>query len=474
MRRVIVLSMLCLIGVTGQVLPDTIIDSCVAYVYTFNEMILFSYEDVTDLRVFDIAGDPVWGSNLNADEFYRFPYIEPGPYRIWSNHKFSVLAGDNLEDRGHGWYAADFQNLGASRKFLTVIPENDNGVKFIVFAHQDSTEIYIRDLETGTAIDSAVLDSAGRLERPGEAEPRLVTLEANKPVSALSYGDQGYWVPASNGSFIGNLFFTWVGYINSWQNDLSVIAYEDSTFVRLTGTDNGIPFWQGNLDAGQAYTVQEQNQYITIESDKDISCLVAPYESFSVGYSRYYQGIDVTGLGGGTFFYHPTIPGTSLHIFSLFDENSVHITQLPDGPDYTSPILSQGELMTFENTFNGLLLIESNSPIVFYDAPGGTGGGVTFAPVFGYTPAMSVKENLPRDGSINIPSIVAGELTVFFSNTPSQDAVVNIYNAAGQLATTRTIQDSREIVDISNLSSGVYFVTVWIGERCVTQRVILH
>jgi len=64
----------------------------------------------------------------------------------------------------------------------------------------------------------------------------------------LSYGDQGYFVPAENGTFTGTNFYGFAGYIGSWPNGIVVTAYSDSTNYLILNTVTGDTIQSGVLN----------------------------------------------------------------------------------------------------------------------------------------------------------------------------------------------------------------------------------
>lgn len=386
---------LCIAGITSTKVPGEYVDSrfestiqesdtFYTYVWSPVGLMLFSYRDSTKLKVLDSAGAQVWTGVLDADEYQQVA-TGVGVFQIvgyGEDNNHSILVGDPIIGTVHGWYAIDEHNRAVSEKFLTVLPEDWGGASLFVFAYEDNTSVEVRSLPEGTLIDEAVINKGENLTIPASTAT-VIKVTADKGVSVLSYGDQGYWIPASNATFAGTLFYTWVGFIGGWQNDLNIIAYYDETHVTVKNTETGTTIWEDDINEGESHIVMTQDRFITIESDKDISCLVAPFESFTDYYYRFYIGMEMLGEGLGVNFYHPTQDESALYIFSYRDDNWIsayNITQ--DRLDWRGR-LDKGELHSFR-TDNVLYHIVSEYDISVFDVLFlGEAAGVEFAPVMG-------------------------------------------------------------------------------------------
>ncbi len=63
---------------------------------------------------------------------------------------------------------------------------------------------------------------------------KALQIVSNKPVSALSYTDQDYYVPAATGLFSGNLFYGFSGYSGDWENSITITSYASNNVVLVT------------------------------------------------------------------------------------------------------------------------------------------------------------------------------------------------------------------------------------------------
>lgn len=440
-------------------------DTFSTYVYTLADIILFSYEDSTELEVMNAAGGCIW-SRIMDDGSYH--HISPGAgvFFIRGSNKYSVLIGDPVSDLVQGFYAADQDYCGVSERLLTFIPGAWGGSQFIVFAYQDSTQGEIRNLGTGALVDSFLLDSAQHFVMP--ATFMAVEVTASKGVSALSYGDQGYWVPAANGSFSGELFFTFKGYIGSWPNDVNVIAYYDNTYVRMSNTETGALLWEGDLDEGEVFTLSDSdnNIYVTVEADTDVVCLVAPFVSYATNYARLYNGMERAGYGIGKKFYHPTIEGGRLDIFSFYDDNHVQVHDNLNGGLVWSGTLDAGGYHMIP-TNHTVYKVLSDSGVALFDEMAERAGAI-FAPLWyaSFEPIVDVvEESNSKYPVLNLSSaIVADVLYVQLSNNPSTNFRLELIDITGRRVLSKHFTEPRAAIDVSHLPQGVYFVSAQIGE----------
>jgi len=180
-----------------------------SYVFNTYEMILFSYEDNTDWAVYRY-GDLRYSGNMDKGEhvLIHIPYPEPpvGAFEVAGSKKFAVLVGD----AAYGWsgyYAIDQNGLGVSTEFYTFVPPKTSGIngyqKFVVFAYEDDAEITVEYADPNAVYHAVVTDLSlddGEYWQSEDLSGQYIHVTANKPVSALSCYDTGYFVPSANGN----------------------------------------------------------------------------------------------------------------------------------------------------------------------------------------------------------------------------------------------------------------------------------
>ena len=59
---------------------------------------------------------------------------------------------------------------------------------------------------------------------------------------------------------------------------------------------------------------------------------------------------------------------------------------------------------------------------------------------------------------------------IYFSVT--EDATINVYNVLGKLINTSEVSKSKNSIDISELSKGVYLIKINSGKQFITKKLI--
>jgi hypothetical protein len=274
------------------------------YAYTISDIVLFSYADNASFSIYTPSGLRIWNGTLNEGEHHTEQYLSKGIYKIIcedENKKFSVLTGDPISDHCMGYYARDGDGLGASTTLYTYMPTSWCGrEKFIVFSYTDGTIGTITDMDTRSTIPFS-LAKGGHISTTAVCG-HFVKVESNYPVSALSYGDQGYFVPSANQRFSGVEFYTYVGTVGNWPEMLHVMIYNGETNVIIKNSVTDVVYANVILDAGAEYTLtSSEERYYTILSNKDITVGVLPELTRSYAQGTYVP--DRAGVGIGTEFY---------------------------------------------------------------------------------------------------------------------------------------------------------------------------
>lgn len=285
-----------------------------SYIFTTEDIIFFSYEDGTQLEIYDTAGLLIWPYGppviLDKGEHRLIQSgIYQGVYKVTGSNKFAVLMGDPVTSGVSGYYAMDADGLGTSTEFYTYVPQESYWVGerqlFIVFGYEPNTVVTVQAEDvTGVYQDVATftLDKGQHWADPN-LDNKYIHITADKPVSTLTCYDQGYFVPSANGKWSGTEFYTYVsdaGYqlLPPWQKDLTVIAYHDDTSVTIEDSDTQELIWSGTLNSGHPCVVsypQAADEYLTITSDKTVTVSVQPWKSFT---SNYAQGVFIPERGG--------------------------------------------------------------------------------------------------------------------------------------------------------------------------------
>ena len=310
--------------------------------YTFADLVVFSYFNLSHFVLFNSSGVAVDSVDLNENEYHVFS-PGTGVYRVEGNNSFTLLIGDPISNSVMGFFAVDEAGRPLSTRLNTYMTKLDWGPElFILFAYSDNTQFQIRNLTTGATLASGVLN-AGEHFASNSFLNTFVGVIADKPVSALSYGDQGYFIPSANGTFFGSHFYGYSGYIGYWPNGIIITAYSDNTDYLVVNTTTGDTIASGTLNEGESTTdyVFEETYWEVITSNGVTVCNT-PFAYFSGSYYYLARQIDESGRGIGTNFYCPVIPG-DLNIFSYEDNNNITVYDTWAATVLWSGTLNEGE-----------------------------------------------------------------------------------------------------------------------------------
>ena len=283
-------------------------------VFTERDLVLFSWSDSTVFTLRTATNaivDGVTGLRLDAGG-QRVITAPTGTYRATANAPFSALAGDPVSNAVCGYFARDARGLGVGTRFHTWAPRIYGPSRFVVFGHEDDTDVTVT--VGGVVYATFSLDDGERWTDATLSE-RWVTVEATRGVSVLSAYDQGYFTPASDGRWTGRQFDTYVGAFGdeeagtTWKHDLLVIAYENTTAVAITDTDTGETIWSGTLQAGQVHAQSFPNgadRYLSVAADRTVAVAAVPWASYPRDYHWGTSVPDRDGFGVGREFLVPT------------------------------------------------------------------------------------------------------------------------------------------------------------------------
>lgn len=338
--------------------------------FTFSDIVVFSYFNSTEITIYDQSNTVVDNYTLNEDKYHVSSPGE-GIYRVEGTKTYSVLIGDPILNNVLGYYAVNENGSPLSTKLNTYMPQQFSNDHFIIFAYEDNTEYQLKNLDTDELISAGILNEGEHFVYEGNNV--FLSLTSNKPTSALSYNDQGYYYPASNGTFTGTLFYGFSGYIGSWPNGVIVTAYEDNTNVTIKNTETDGTIWTGSLNEGQVYAeVISTDIYVTVEADKPVTVANTPYAYWSSSYAYLTRHINKDGFGIGALFYVPTIAGR-FDVFSYADGNNVKITDLDSELEFWSGTLDEGDGYSF-NSVKARYKVVSSENVSVITSWGGAAG----------------------------------------------------------------------------------------------------
>ena len=424
-----------------------------SYIFTTKDVIFFSYENATQVQVYNSMGQLVWPEGPDVilskgqhawAEFENINQV----YKVCGSNKFAVLTGDPTSVGISGYYAMDANGLGTSTEFYTYVPYINTGFVgtqlFIVFAYQDNTQVTVQqDVGNGVYqnVNTFILKKGEHWANP-EFSNKYLHIIADKPVSALTCYDQGYFVPSANGKWSGTEFYTYVsdiGFDYPWPEDLTVIAYDNDTFVTIKDTnDPNIVIWSGTLNNGQAFVVkcpEDANlaTYYTIESNKTVTVSVQPWVSVQ---SDYEQGVFIpdregTGIGsrfGGNFI-GSTLNGgiyCVAYLYILAHTNNTHVKlyNSQTGSLQASYTLNKGQAIDV-NPGNGLWRIVSDRYISAYSGCGHA--TAEFAPLV-FAGPFEFNKTATFEGDCVVPDVnITYTISYDANGTAAENVVITDY-----------------------------------------------
>ncbi len=332
-------------------------------VYTFGDITVFSYFDNTQISVYDNSGTLKYSQTLNADSYKSWASIGAGVYRIVGNKTYTVLVGDAITNNTNGYFAVDEAGRGVSTKLNTwMMSDRGSGSDFIVFAYNDNTGFTVKNLSTGAILAAGTLDAGKYYSFANSGTVPFSTplqVSGTKPISALSYTDQDYYIPSSNGTFTGTLFYGYSAYIGSWENTITVTSYADNNSIQIKNLVTGATIKSVTLQRGQVYSEAIfAPTFWSVTTTGNVSVANIPFAPrFTSNYQYMTRAIDESGRGFGTNFFMPTI-GSSIYVFSFDNNNSIKITELGsyDQFPYTNSTvkyqgtLNEGQFYNFSST----------------------------------------------------------------------------------------------------------------------------
>jgi len=356
-----------------------------SYVFNTYDIILFSYEDGTQLAVYRY-GESKYSGTLDKGQHVRivipYPYNPVGAFEVAGSKKFSVLIGDPTYGKS-GYYAMDQNGLGVSTEFYTYVPPKTPSYgyqKFVVFAYEDGTELTVEYADPNMVYHEVVtnhpLDAGGHWKSE-ELSGKYVHVTANKPVSALSCYDTGYFVPSADGKFSGTKFYTYIGKTKSGfehlPQDLIVAAYDDNTLITISDCNEpGVEKWQGSLHADEVHVQRFRdglNEPVSVTSSLPVTVSVQQWvtdEADWVAQGFFVPGQDGTGFGGfGRDIIVPVRTWGYLAIMAYTNNTHVKVYNAETGLLF-KPYTIHADDPMIDNIGNGLWRIVSDKPVLVH------------------------------------------------------------------------------------------------------------
>ncbi len=412
--------------------------------FTFRDITVFSYFDNTVVTILDNNGNTVGSATLRADTLYS---ISPGQgiYTINGNHPYSVLIGDAITNYVNGYFALDQSGRGTGTKLNTWMMNTGSSSEshFIIFAYEDGTQFTLKDLTTGAIIYAGTLNNGNYFDFPNVSSisDKALQVVSNKPVSALSYTDQDYYVPSASGLFAGTLFYGFSGYWGNWENSITITSYADHNAVLVTNLATGDTIAVDTLGLWQVKTIGIfQDTFWKVVSTGTVTAANIPFAGWTGSYAYMARCADSTGTNTGKAYIVPTIQST-ISIFSYDNNNRVVVTQLGDTTyPYTSPtpvadtLLQTGEGYIFSApSGNNVYRIEGTGRVSVLQSSGGY--GADFMPL-GYAldlPDLAISQSdisfTPQDSSYQSGEHIQIGVTVHnYGTVDASNVFVTLYD----------------------------------------------
>lgn len=431
-------------------------NSYAATFYSFEDIGIFSYFDSTMVT---IAGGPAKVDTSFVMSADSFDSLSPGDgfYTISGNKPFAALTGDAITSFASGYFAVDENGKAVSTKLNTWMMKSpsDFDPHFIIFSYDGPAEFEVKDLESGNLIYRGFIDTTGFFSFPNVSliEGKAVQVTSDKPVSALSYTDQGYYVPSTNGTFSGNLFYGFSGYISGLENSITITSYSDSNVVVVSDLVTKDTILVDTLGRWQVKTIGiTTDTYWRVSSSGLITAADIPFAGWIGNYYNLTQCADSTGKDIGTSYVIPAIGG-DLSVVSYADNNEVRVIELGDTSyPYLSTVQlkdtilqNAGVCVLTTPSGNNVFRVQSDFGVAVVQSFGS--GGAAFVPIsnLGVTlPDLAIAQSdvviLPIDSIYQTGENVTVALTVHnYGQSAASNISVAAYDGNPDLGFARTL-----------------------------------
>ena len=327
--------------------------------YTVQDLVFFGYRNNTNIAV---TGETL---QIDSDEI-RQVSVSEGTYGISGSRPFAVLSGDPLSKSVSGYYATDQNGFPVSSQIKTWVPEEIFGnEKLIIFGYEPDTSVTVRNQRTGEVITTGEVDRGGHLELNVNDQidgQTYVVIESDKPVSALTHFDQGYYVPAASNGYTGTEFHTYASSIAASSHEVVVSGFSNETQVEITNSETGAEIWTGTVDAGEVHSEPiSSGTYISVETDAPATVSVQPYNKYRS--RNYFHGLYVPSSSGsfiGSDFVEANTRGDHMFVFGY--ENDTEVTVIRNNGEPQTYTLDRGDA-TDVSQETGVYRIISDKPV---------------------------------------------------------------------------------------------------------------
>lgn len=305
----------------------------------------------------------------------------------------------------------------------------------------------------------------------------LVGVQGNNPVAGSS---QTLTIPNNNdqtvaeGSAISNMVFTWGG----TATDVTVTGLPASGITFVKNTTAKTVTISGTPTADVSFTIATTGATGTSVSGTG-SITIGDVENPPVEAGNLIHNFTLSGLTSN-FYTFASANMNSTAGSATYDGLTLTARlkiETPTTITYTTSAVSTLTLV-FDPTFSGVIKLNgtnytaSAGLVTIPAVPAGlntiTKGGTTNLFYIKTEYALSVPQNANPYKLIVYPNPVSNELYIDASNVTIEK--VAIYNLLGQLV--KTSQGSKTTIDVSELSSGSYFVKVHTNQGIIDKKII--
>ena len=349
----------------------------------------------------------------------------------------------DLTNYVNGYFALNESGRGVSTKFNTWMMSVFSDPHFIVFAYEDATQYTIKNLQTGAFVYAGSLNNGQYLDFPdvNSISQQALQVISNKPVSVLSYTDQDYYVPSSNGNFAGTLFYGFSGYSGGWENSITVTSYAENNHVLITNLATGDTIANDTLGMWQVKTNGIfQDTFWKIVSTGTVTAANIPFAGWTGSYNYMARSADSTGTNTGKAYVVPTI-ASFVSIFSYDNNNHVKITLLGDYATYpytstteiADTLLQSGTGYIFNApSGNNVYRIEGTGRISVLQSSGGWGA-----------------DFMPLGYALNLPDLAISQSDISFTPPDS------VYHSGDKIQISVTVHNYGTL-DVSDVLVALY------------------
>jgi len=296
------------------------------YFYTAGEAIVHGYEKDTDVRIVSLdQNKTIWQGKVGEGEARNIP-TGRGVFAFLADKKASILVGTPSSCTAVGYYVRDQDGTFTAKRFLTELPSSVFGTdnQLIVWAWKDAN-VRITNVSKDKTLATVKIKAGERHVIPSDVlnglNSNMLDIQSDADVSVQVYYDQGFHVPSMDGRVSGKIFRTYVGKTTEGHNDLNLINYGRTTNATVTDIDTKEVIWKGKIKSGGVHNLRLSGKYVRIESDDEISALVAPFNFQGYAEHHFSGGHEGTGIESSFI----TTTSEQLWVFSYFDNNPVQI-----------------------------------------------------------------------------------------------------------------------------------------------------